>query len=169
MVQVEADLFLAAQVDAGARLRASDGSLVAIATASADLPAGRSMLSFGFSASRIFQHGLPGPYTLGELTLTGTTDTGTAFSLSEDGVVAVTQPYALEDFAPSPSFTVGGTISGLAGFGLVLEIQSGSSVTRCASWPTGPSGSPSRACSAATPTRCGCGPSQSARLRCARC
>jgi hypothetical protein len=129
VVQVEADLFLAAHVDAGARLRAGDGSLIAIATASADLPAGRPMLSFGFSANRIFQHSLPGPYTLGELTLTGTTETGTAFSLTEGGVVAVTQPYALEDFAPSPSFTVGGTVSGLVGLGLVLEIQSGSSVT----------------------------------------
>ena len=120
VVQVEADLFLAAHVDAGARLRADDGSLIAIATASADLPAGRSMLSFGFSANRIFQHGLPGPYALGELTLTGTTETGTAFSLTEGGVVAVTQPYALEDFAPSPSFAVGGTVTGLEGEGLEL-------------------------------------------------
>jgi len=128
VVQVEADLFLAAHVNAGARLRADDSSLIAIATASADLRARRSMLSFGFSANRIFQHGLPGPYTLGELTLTGATETGTAASLTEGGVVAVTQPYALEDFAPSPSFTVGGTVSGLVGFGLVLEIQSGSSV-----------------------------------------
>jgi hypothetical protein len=129
VVQVEADLFAAAHVDAGARLRASDGSLIAIAATSADLPAGRSMLSFSFSAGRIFQHGMPGPYTLRELTLTGTTETGTAFSRTEAGAVAVTQPYALEDFAPSPSFTVGGTVSGLTGVGLTLEIQSGSDLT----------------------------------------
>ena len=129
VVQVEADLLGAAHVDAGARLRAGDCSLIAIAATSADLQAGRSMLSFGFSASRIFGHGMPGPYTLGELTLTGTTETGTAFSLTEAGAVAVTQPYALEEFGPSPSFTVGGTVSGLAGFGLTLEIQSGSSLT----------------------------------------
>ena len=64
---------------------------------------------------------MPGPYTLGELTVAGTTGTGT-FGLTVEGAVAVTQAYALEDFAPSPSFTVGGTVSGLAGSGLVLEM-----------------------------------------------
>jgi hypothetical protein len=54
---------------------------------------------------------MPGPYPLGELTIAGTTGTG-AFGLAGDGAVAVTQPYALEDFAPSPSFTVGGTSAG---------------------------------------------------------
>ena len=71
---------------------------------------------------------MPGPYTLGELTIAGTTGTG-AFGLAVEGAVAVTQAYALEDFAPSPSFTVGGTVSGLAGFGLVLELVSGASAT----------------------------------------
>ena len=47
------------------------------------------------------------------------------FSLSVPGAVAVTQAYALEDFAPSPTFTVGGTVSGLVGFGLVLELVGG--------------------------------------------
>jgi hypothetical protein len=71
---------------------------------------------------------VPGPYTLGELTIAGTTGTGT-FGLTAEGAVAVTQAYALEDFAPSPSFTVGGTVSGLTGAGLVLEVVSGASTT----------------------------------------
>ena len=37
--------------------------------------------------------------------------------LQVPGVVAVTQPYPLEDFAPSPGFTVGGTVTGLLGTG----------------------------------------------------
>jgi hypothetical protein len=34
----------------------------------------------------------------------------------------VTQPYLLEDFAESPRFTVGGTVAGLAGGVLELEL-----------------------------------------------
>jgi hypothetical protein len=45
-------------------------------------------------------------------------------SLQAPGVVAVTQPYRLEDFAPSPGFTVGGTVTGLIGSGqLELELS----------------------------------------------
>jgi hypothetical protein len=40
-----------------------------------------------------------------------------------DGAVATTQPYPLEDFAPSPRFTVGGTVTGLVGTGLELELS----------------------------------------------
>ena len=78
------------------------------------------MLSFTFSAFGIFEAGLPGPYTLQELTLTGD-----GFSLDVPEAVAVTQPYALEDFGPSPSFTVGGTVTGLVGTGLILELVGG--------------------------------------------
>jgi hypothetical protein len=52
------------------------------------------------------------------------------------GVVAVTQAYALEDFAESPRYTVGGTVTGLAGAGLTLEIS--------ATGPSGPSTIPLR-------------------------
>jgi uncharacterized delta-60 repeat protein len=41
-------------------------------------------------------------------------------SLRAPGVVAVTQPYALEDFGETPVFTVGGTVTGLEGEGLEL-------------------------------------------------
>ena len=125
-IDVEVDLLAAAEVEADARLRAEDGKLLDTGSFSADLPAGRSQLSFTFSASSIFRGGVPGPYTLGELIIAGTTGTG-AFGLTVEGAVAVTQAYALEDFAPSPSFTVGGTVSGLAGAGLVLELISGAS------------------------------------------
>jgi hypothetical protein len=128
-IDVEVDLLAAAEVEADARLRAEDGKLLDTGSSvSAGLPAGRSLLSFTFSASSIFRGGVPGPYTLGELTIAGTTGTGT-FGLTAEGAVAVTQAYALEDFAPSPSFTVGGTVSGLTGAGLVLEVVSGASTT----------------------------------------
>jgi hypothetical protein len=127
-IDVEVDLLAAAEVEADARLRAEDGKLLDTGSVSAGLPAGRSLLSFTFSASSIFRGGVPGPYTLGELTIAGTTGTGT-FGLTAEGAVAVTQAYALEDFAPSPSFTVGGTVSGLTGAGLVLEVVSGASTT----------------------------------------
>ena len=39
------------------------------------------------------------------------------------GVVAVTQPYRVEDFAPSPRFTVGGSVTGLVGTGMELELS----------------------------------------------
>ena len=37
--------------------------------------------------------------------------------------MAVTQPYRLEDFAPSPRFTVGGTLTGLVGPRLELAAE----------------------------------------------
>jgi pimeloyl-ACP methyl ester carboxylesterase len=128
-VDVEVDLLAAAHVEAGARLRDGSGTLIDVGAVSADLPAGPSMLSFTFQAARIFRSGLSGPYTLQELTLSGTTESA-AFSLSVTGVVAVTQPYAVEDFGPSPSFTVGGTVTGLVGVGLILERVSGASSTQ---------------------------------------
>jgi hypothetical protein len=54
--------------------------------------------------------------------MSGAAADGTAVSLLPSGVVVVIQPYRLEDFAPSPRFTVGGTVTGLVGFGLVLEL-----------------------------------------------
>jgi hypothetical protein len=80
------------------------------------------MLEFHFSARSIFRAGMPGPFTLRLLSISGTAADGTAVSLQVPGVVATTQPYRLEDFAESPHFTVGGTVSGLVGFGLVLEL-----------------------------------------------
>jgi hypothetical protein len=45
-------------------------------------------------------------------------------ALRATGAVAVTQAYRLEDFAESPRFTVGGTVTGLVGAGqLELEIS----------------------------------------------
>jgi trimeric autotransporter adhesin len=38
------------------------------------------------------------------------------------GVVTVTQPYALADFAESPSYVVSGTVTGLVGFGMRVEL-----------------------------------------------
>jgi hypothetical protein len=128
IVEVEIDALAAAQVDATARLRAPDGTLIAVPSTQAQLPAGRSLLAFSVDAGRVFLVGQPGPYTLEELTVWGVLDgaPGTAVQLVVPGVSAVTQPYSVEDFGPSPTFTVGGTVSGLVGFGLkVREVDSG--------------------------------------------
>jgi hypothetical protein len=54
-IDVEVDLLAAAEVEADARLRAEDGKLLDTGSVSAGLPAGRSLLSFTFSASSIFR------------------------------------------------------------------------------------------------------------------
>jgi hypothetical protein len=56
------------------------------------------------------------------LSIWGTAADGTEVSLLTPDVVAVTQAYRLEDFAPSPRFTVGGSVTGLIGRGLELEL-----------------------------------------------
>ncbi len=105
-----------ADVQAHAKLYAADGGFVASCRTRAALPAGISQLAFRFTAQQIFRSGKAGPYTLRLLSLWGST-----VSLRVPGVVATTQPYLLEDFAPPPRFTVGGTVTGLAGSGLVLR------------------------------------------------
>jgi hypothetical protein len=87
------------------------------------LAPGLGVLEFRFPASAIFRAGRPGPFTLQLLSMWGTSAAGTPVSLRAPGVVAVTQPYRLEDFAESPRFTVGGTMTGLVGTGLELEIS----------------------------------------------
>ncbi len=133
IVEVEVDLLAAAQLDATARLHAPDGTLIAVPSIQAHPPAGRSLLSFSVDAGQIFRIGQPGPYTLQELTVWGTLDAapggptpGAPVSLAVPGVTAVTQSYPVEDFGPSPQFTVGGTVTGLVGSGLkVREVGSG--------------------------------------------
>ena len=128
IVEVEIDALAAAQVDATARLRAPDGTLIAVPSTQAQLPAGRSLLAFSVDAGLIFLVGQPGPYTLEELTVWGALDapSGAAVQLLVPGVSAITQPYSVEDFGPSPRFTVGGTVSGLVGVGMkVREVGSG--------------------------------------------
>ena len=80
------------------------------------------MVAFQFRAGQIFGAGNPGPYTLQLLSMWGTAADGAPVELQAPGVVAVTQPYPLEHFAPSPRFTVGGTVTGLVGTGLELEL-----------------------------------------------
>ena len=116
VVEVEVDMLTSADVQAHAKLYAADGAFVASARTSATLPAGVSVLGFRFTAPQIFRSGKAGPYTLRLFSLWGS-----AVSLRVPGVVATTQPYALEDFAPPTSFTVGGTVTGLVGTGLVLQ------------------------------------------------
>ena len=125
------------EVEATANLHADDGSFLVPGRAFSSLAPGLAMLEFHFRARSIFRAGMPGPYTLRLLSIWGTAADGTAVSLQAPGVVAVTQPYRLEDFAESPRFTVGGTVTGLVGRGLVLELAA-----------EGPPGTP-----AATPLR----------------
>jgi hypothetical protein len=129
IVEMEIDALAAALVDATARLRAPDGTLIAVPSVhQAHLPAGRALLAFSVPATQIFLVGQPGPYTLEELTVWGTLEAapGSPVELVVPGVNAITQPYAIDDFGPSPVFTVGGTVSGLAGVGLkVREVGSG--------------------------------------------
>ena len=128
VVAVEADMLFDADMQANAKLYSEDGAFVAACSISAVLTSGLNMLEFQFSASRIFRSGKPGPYSLRLLSLWGTTlsDAPTAGSpvwLDAPDVVAVTQPYRLEDFGVPPRYTIGGTVTGLAGAGLVLYEQ----------------------------------------------
>ena len=124
VVEVEVDTAVAAEVETTAKLYAADGTFVAAASTSSSLEPGLVMVTFRFTASRIFRAGQPGPYTLRLFNLQGTAADGTPVQLQAPGVVAVTQPYELQDFAPSPRFTVGGTVTGLTGTGqLELEIS----------------------------------------------
>ncbi len=122
VVDVEVDLAVAAELTGTASLYAEDGTLVTVGAVHADLDAGVGIVEFRFSAPSIFAVGRAGPYTLRTLSLQGTAADGTPLFLREPDVVTVTQPYRLEDFAESPRFTVGGTVTGLIGGGQ-LELQ----------------------------------------------
>ena len=89
-------------VEATANLHADDGSFLVPGRAFSSLAPGLAMVEFHFRARQIFRAGKPGPYTLQLLSIWGTAADGTAVSLQAPGVVAVTQPYRLEDFAPEP-------------------------------------------------------------------
>jgi hypothetical protein len=123
VVQVEVDTSVGVDLEATANLHAEDGTLVAPGRTVTSLAPGLGMLEFRFSAAGIFAAGKPGPFTLELLSMWGTSTDGLPVSLLTSGVVAVTQPYLLEDFAPSPRFTVGGTVTGLVGVGLELELS----------------------------------------------
>ena len=115
VVEVEVDTMVAVEAEAAAKLYAEDGTFVAVANTASSLEPGLVMVEFRFPAGQIFQAGKPGPYTVQLFSIWGTSTDGTAVSLQAPGVVAVTQPYRLEDFAPSPGFTVGGTLTGMIG------------------------------------------------------
>ena len=122
VISVEVDLTVAADLTATATLSAEDGTFVAGPSAFASLEAGVGAVEFHVPAHSIFDAGRPGPYTLRTLSLSGNAPDGSPVSFREPGVITVTQPYLLDDFAPSPRFTVGGTITGLPGAGQ-LELQ----------------------------------------------
>ena len=122
VVEVEVDTAVAADVQAAVKLYAEDGTFVAADNPLSSLEPGLVMVAFRFPADQIFRVGKPGPYTLQLFSIWGTAADGAAVSLQAPGVVAVTQPYPLEHFAPSPRFTVGGTVTGLVGTGLELEL-----------------------------------------------
>jgi hypothetical protein len=122
VVEVEVDTAVAAALEATANLHAEDGTFVAPGRSFSSLAPGPGMVAFSFRASQIFGVGNPGPYTLQLLSMWGTAADGAPVELQAPGVVAVTQPYRLEDFAPSPRFTVGGTVTGLVGVGMELEL-----------------------------------------------
>jgi hypothetical protein len=123
VVEVEVDSFVAADVQAAAKLYAEDGTFVAADNPLSSLEPRLVVVAFRFPADQIFRVGKPGPYTLQLFSIWGTAADGTAVSLQAPRVVAVTQPYRLEDFAESPRFTVGGTVTGLVGAGLELELS----------------------------------------------
>jgi hypothetical protein len=123
VVEVEVDTAVAADVRAAAKLYAEDGTFVAADNPLSSLDPGLVMVAFRFPASQIFRVGKPGPYSLQLFSIWGTAADGAPVSLQASGVVAVTQPYRLEDFAESPRFTVGGTVTGLVGAGLELELS----------------------------------------------
>ena len=121
LIEVEVDLAVGADLEAGVQLYSDDGGFVASDQTFTDLPAGTSMLQFRVPASSIFRTGKSGPYTVRLLSISGTGNDGAAFSLRVPDTVAITQPYPVEQFAESPRFTVGGTVTGLVGTGLELE------------------------------------------------
>jgi hypothetical protein len=124
LVEVEVDCLAAVELEATANLHAPDGTFIAPERAVVALPAGPGLLPFQFRADDIFAAGLAGPYELRLLSVWGTTADGAPVSLRADGTVAVTAAYDAADFAPSPRYTVGGTVSGLVGVGqLELEIS----------------------------------------------
>lgn len=126
VVEVEVDMLIGASVEAQGKLYSEDGTFINRSTTSASLSPGLNMLEFRFDAGNIFLSGKPGPYVLRFLTVSATTP---PMSLRVPGVVAVTQPYTLEDFRENPVYTVGGTVTGLAGFGLRLEDNESSAIT----------------------------------------
>jgi pimeloyl-ACP methyl ester carboxylesterase len=123
VVEVEVDTAVAADVEATANLHAEDGTFVTAGRTVSSLAPGLGLVAFHFPASQIFfGAGQTGPYTLQLLSIWGTAANDAAVSLQVPGIAAVTQPYRLEDFALSPRFTVGGTVTGLVGVGLELEL-----------------------------------------------
>jgi len=122
VISVEVDLAVAADLTATATLSAEDGTFVAGPSAFASLEAGVGAVEFHVPAHSIFDAGQPGPYILRTLSLSGNAPDGSPVSFREPGVITVTQPYLLDDFAPSPRFTVGGTVTGLSAVGQ-LELQ----------------------------------------------
>lgn len=127
VVAVEVDMLISASVEAQGKLYSEDGTFINRSTTSASLSPGLNMLEFRFDAGNIFLSGKSGPYVLRFLTVSATRP---PVSLRVPGVVAVTQPYPLEDFRENPVYTVGGTVTGLAGFGLRLEDNESSASTR---------------------------------------
>ena len=124
VIDVELDLAVAAELTATANLYAEDGTFVTATSTFTSLEAGVGTVEFHIPAHSIFQAGRAGPYTLSTLSLWGTAADGSPLDLRAPGTVTVTQPYLLEDFAESPRFTVGGTVTGLTGFGqLELELS----------------------------------------------
>lgn len=124
VVEVEVDSSVAADVEATANLYAGGGIFVEPGRTGASLAPGPTLLAFRFSAFGIFRAGQPGPYTLQLLSVSGTSADGAPVSLLVTGTVAVTRPYRLEDFAASPRYTVGGTLTGLVGTNqLELELS----------------------------------------------
>lgn len=120
VVEVEVDSIAGAVLRARANLYAEDGTFVASGATFAVLSPGLGVLEFRFAARDIFASGRSGPYELRLLSMWGTAG-GTPVSLRVPGVVAVTGPYAVTDFAEPTRFTVGGTVSGLVGTDLVVS------------------------------------------------
>jgi uncharacterized delta-60 repeat protein len=120
IVEVEVDTLVDADVQAVAQLYAEDGTFITTGRAFSSLAAGLNTIEFHFPAPQIYRAGKAGPYNLQLLSMWGTSTEETPVSLRAPDVVAVTQPYALEDFGESPVFTIGGTVTGLEGEGLEL-------------------------------------------------
>jgi len=103
VIEVEVDILVGVFLEATAKLYAEDGSFVWSADASLSFDPGLGTLAFRFPAHVIFRSGQPGSYTLRLLSMWGTSTDGAPVSLRAPGVVAVTQPYRLEDFARAPA------------------------------------------------------------------
>ena len=118
LIQVGVDTLVDADVQAVAQLHAEGGTFVTTGRTFASMTAGLNMLDFYFRAPDIFRAGKPGPYKLRLFSMWEISTDQPAVSLRDPHVVAVTQPYALEDFAESPVYNIGGTVTGLEGEGL---------------------------------------------------